>query len=198
MKKICILALIIILTSCLTVEATIELSDEGGGELLYRASVSTLAADLEQIDQAKNLIPFPLLEEAVNSAAERAAGVSLAEWEVSSDGTRYFVDSRVSFVDLASLSDFTGLNLSIEPSGSNRILRISVYDYKEEKPVSKSVIDIVNESFADDYIQIRITIPGSIIRVEGATFTGATVTYRKTISELLSSPSGVQFTVEYR
>ncbi|MBB6478980.1 hypothetical protein [Spirochaeta isovalerica] len=197
-KKIFLLAVSLhLFTSCLTIDARIDLSEDLSGELQYRASISTLAADLEKVNQKEPLFTFPLFKSAVDRAVLSAEGVSLVNWSESDDGTRFYADSTVGFTGLAALSLFSGMNLGSEQSGNNTVLSVSLFNFGGEE-ISPTVINIVNESFSDDYIQIQIVIPGSIIRVEGATFTGSTVTYRKSVSEILANPSDVQFTVEYR
>jgi len=189
--------LILTLGSCLTIDATIDLSEDLSGSILYKASISTLAADLEEIDKDKELIPFPLLKEAVDKSIEELDGISAKNWSVSDDGTRYQVDGLLDFTDLTSLSSFSGMEFTAERSGNNTVLSVSLFS-SLDRDVSSSVQGIVDNNFANDYIEIKTLIPGSIIRVEGATFSGSTVTFRRSVSQLLASPEDARFTVEYR
>lgn len=196
-KKLLLLLAPFLLSSCLTVSATVDLSDDFSGVFLYSASVSTLANDLDQVDSSGLIIPFPLNKAAaeIAAAAEGLEIINLAELD---DGSRINIDCELGFADLASLSSFGGFLISSESSGNNTILNVIVYQTASDEGISQKVIDIVNESFSEDYIEIRTVIPGDIIRVEGATFSRSTVTFRTSIAQLLQSDSDVQFTVEYR
>lgn len=197
MKKLPMLFAPFLLSSCLTINASIDLSDNFSGVFRYSASISTLATDLEQVDPTGLVIPFPLNKVAADTAAE-AGGIVINKWEELDDGSRINMDCELSFADLPSLGTYGGFSLTSESSGNNSVLSVIVYQSESEEGISQNVLDIVNESFFEDYIEIQIVIPGDIIRVVGATFSGKTVTFRISVAEMLQSASDVQFTVEYR
>lgn len=196
-KSIFIISFPLFLLSCLTIDAQVSFSKDLSGVFQYDASISTLAADLEQIDKEKNIIPFPLLRESVDRALNLTVGLTVDSWKIADDGTRYFAQSAISFTNPDSLGQFTGLSFNIEERINSTILTVLLYSPSESE-VPESVRSIVKEKFPDDYIQLQTIVPGSIIRTEGATFSGSTVTIRKTIVELLDSSEDIQFSVEYR
>lgn len=198
-KKLILFVAPVLFISCLTIDAGIELRDNSSGVLRYDASFATLAADLESINGGGSIVFFPLLKKSADEKAQAISGVRFAEPSVQSDdGSTYNVLGELLFDDLASLSEFSGVQFISEASGNNTILTVTVYSVSEGGAVSPNVLDIVRNSFSEDYIEIQTVIPGDIIRVEGAVFTGSTVTFRIGLAEMLESSENVQFTVEYR
>lgn len=197
-KKGALLLAIALLSSCLTVRAEIELDDSLSGTMAYSASISTLAADLEQVDRSKSIIPFPLLAGDFDRALGKSEGLEVLARRFSDDETRYYADNRIAFGSLEDLSAFSGISFASRIEGNNRRLDILLYENSGEGVAGSPVPGVVRDSFPDEYIEIKIVIPGDIISVEGATFSGDSVTFRISISELIESSGNVQFSVEYR
>jgi hypothetical protein len=185
-------------TSCLTVDAAITLNKNGSGTANFVSSVSTLAADIANIDSKNEILTFPLMREDFDTAALDAGGIQILKYDMTSDGSRYFIDSEVSFNSLNSLSIFTGIQFQLENTGNNSLLTIIVYDIPVDNEISEQAMNLIRNNFPGDSITFTILIPGDIIKVEGATFSGSEVSFNISVEELIQSTESVQFSVEYR
>lgn len=190
--------IVILLSSCLTLSYDLTFENDESGVIVYKASISTLALDLENTVGGNTIIPVPLSVTSFNQLIDSDEGLSSEGWNQSEDGSRYQVQSEIQFSDFDSLGNFTGAPVSLVQEGANNILAVTVYSPSSEEGKDPSVIQIVNENFPEDYIEIKTEIPGDIIRVQGATFSGSIVTFRASLLELLESGEEIRFTVEYR
>lgn len=195
---ILITLLLSILVSCLTVEADILIDGNGSGRADLRYNLSTLAMDVNAIDEKKQILPFPILEREYETAAQGADGISIEEYELRDDGTRSYVNSSITFNSLENLSIFTGISFQSESVGNNTLLTVDLYNPPKGDPVSEKSLNLVKEKFPLEFFSISITIPGDIIRVEGATFSGSDVLFKINVDDLLSRQEPVSFSVEYR
>jgi len=200
-KTISVLIILIslfLLASCLTIESELSLNDDESGTVRLEYSVSTLAVDIAKIDKDNSVLPFPIMEDEFDAAILKGNGVQKLEYEMSDDGARYYIRSLISFDSLNSLSLFTGSQFLLENQGSNKLLTVTVYDFPEDYEIDIQTLNIVSENFAEDFISFTVTIPGDIVRVNGATFSGSEVSFTITVEDLIQSTENVQFSVEYR
>ena len=189
---------LLILTSCLSIDTEINLNENGSGTAHFNYSVSTLAADIGKIDIKNEVLPFPILKEDFDNAALRAGGIEILVYTLSDDGSRYYIDSDISFDNLDSLSNFTGIQFQRIDSGNNSLLTVLIYEGSEENTVTDETLSIVNGSFPNDAFSFKITFQGDIVRVDGATFSGSVVSYNISVNDLIQRTDNVQFSVEYR
>jgi len=189
---------LILFASCLTVETEITLNKDESGTAVFNYNLSTLALDISKTDPDKDIFSFPLMQKEYETSALKAGGIQIANYSLTDDGSRTFINSEIVFNSLQSLSLFTGVQFQSENLGSNKLLTVLIYESPGEKEVSDRSLRIVNDNFSEEYFSFKITIPGDIIRVEGATFSGSEVTFNINIEELLNSSETVQFSVEYR
>lgn len=197
-KTLILLSVSIVFSSCLTISATLTMKNDISGTLTYNASVSTLAADLEQTDRTGSLVVFPLMEDKVKTALEGAKGATLVSWKMEDDGTRYHIKGDIDFSSLESLGSFAGITVQTSKIGTDTRLELDIYKGRGENGVDSRILQVLRSGFPDDYIEIRLILPGDIIKAEGATFTGSTVTFKIKILDLLQSADDVKFAVEYR
>lgn len=195
-----VLALLILISliSCLSIETEITLNNNESGTASLVYSVSTLAADINNIDRSDNVLPFPITKEDFDSAAEINSGVQIQSYDLSDDGSRYYINSEISFESFESLSEFTGTQFLIEDRGNNKVLTVIVYEFSSDEQISEQALNLVRDNFSEDSFIIRINIPGDIIRVQGATFSGSQVRFEINVEDLLQRNNSIQFSVEYR
>lgn len=186
------------LFSCLTLETDLTLNPNGSGTALFRYNLSTLALDISKIDGEKEILPFPITLNDFEQSALNSGGISILDYKMTDDGSRYYMNSEVEFISLRHLSQFTGIEFQIEQSGSNTLMTTIVFEPSQDHPVSVQTLDLLREKFSEEFCSFQITIPGDIIRVEGATFSGSVVFFEINMGDLLSSTEPVSFSVEYR
>lgn len=188
----------LVFVSCLTIESEITLNTDESGIAVFQYNLTTLALDINRTDSDSKILPFPILRDEYETSARNVEGISVTNYNLSDNGSRYLINSDIVFESLQSLSDFTGLSLISETLGNNTLLTIIVYETSGENMISEQSLSLVKEKFSKEFFSFKITIPGEIVRVEGATFSGSTVTYKINIEELLNRSETVQFSVEYR
>ncbi len=187
-----------ILSSCLTLKTDMEIYTDGSGIASLSYSVSTLASDLGEVDFENSVIPFPVMRDDYNIAAQKTDGIQIIRHNLTDDGSRYYIESEIAFDSLESFSVFSGTLFSLEFSGDNKILTVTVYNGSGDEEVSEKTLSMVRDNFPEDFFSFSIEIPGDIIQVEGATFTGSTVSFSILVKDLLSKKDAVQFSAEYR
>ncbi len=197
-KIILSISALLIISSCLTLKTNMEINNDGSGLASFSYSVSTLASDLGEIDFENLAIPFPIMRADYDIAAQKTDGIQIIRYNLTDDGSRYSIESEIAFDSLESFSVFSGTLFSLESSGNNKILTVTVYDGSGDEEVSGKALSMVRDSFPEDYFSFSIEIPGDIIQVEGATFTGSSVSFSISVEDLLSKTDVVQFSVEYR
>ncbi|MBI9099226.1 MAG: hypothetical protein JEY91_12145 [Spirochaetaceae bacterium] len=185
-------------SSCLTMDLEISINRDNSGTARLVYSLSTLAMDINRIDSEKTVLNIPLTREDFESAALLAGGILINDYEMTDDGSRYNINSLVSFDSIESLGTFTGIEFLLEETGNNKLLTIRSTDASLVKEISEQTLDIIRESFPDDFISLIITIPGEIIRVAGATFSGSDVSFKISVEDFLRTRETIQLTVEYR
>lgn len=190
--------LMFLFSSCLTATYELTLDRAGSGSMEYSATVSTLALDIEKADTSRSVMFFPLTRDTTEQAALQSGGVLISSWNRTDRGSGYLVEGGVVFDSLEALSAFSGISIDSVEEGANTVFTLKINDGNTETDEESKALDIVRNSFAEDFIEIQTNIPGDIIRVEGATFTGSVVTFRTSVLNLLESASDVGFTVEYR
>lgn len=161
-------------------------------------SVSTLAVDISKIDDIGQVLTFPILEADYNEAAALSPGVQVLAYEISDDGSRYNINSEISFDNLESLSSFTGMQYILQNQGNNKLLTIIVYEISEDQGITGQNAALINQNFSEDSFSFKITMPGDIIRVNGATFSGSDVSFKISLDDLIQSTETIRFSVEYR
>ncbi len=189
---------LLLLVACLTLETNLSIESNGSGRAEFRYNLSTLALDISKIDEDKDILPFPITINDFTQSALPASGISILEYNMTDDGSRYYINSEVEFSSLEQLSLFTGIEFQIEENGSNTLMTVIVFEPSQSAPVSEKTLNILRNKFPADFCSFQIGIPGDILRVEGATFSGSDVSFRINIGELLSSTDTVSFSVEYR
>lgn len=188
----------LLLNSCLSLSYDLTLSANGSGTLLYQGSISTLAADLESTNGGDKIVYYPLMSDKADQAAAASGGARIISWDMTDDGSRYHIKGSIGFSSLDSLAAFAGIGLASERIGADTKLSFTIYRADVNNPVDSRILDIVKNSFPDDFIEIKVHIPGDIIQVNGATFSGSTVTFRTTLLKMLQDDRDVIFTAEYR
>ena len=188
----------ILLASCLTIEAEISLNKDESGTAVFNYNLTTLALDISKTDSDKEIFFFPITEPEYKSLAQEMGGISIKYNPPTDDGSRTFINSEIEFDSLQSLSLFTGLQFQTEELGNNKLLTVTIYESSEEEKINEQSLQIVSDNFSNEFFSFKISIPGDIVRAEGATFSGSDVTFNINIEELLNSPETVQFSVEYR
>ena len=198
LKIVLVIAILLLISSCLSIETEVELKKDGSGTARFSYSVSTLAADIGKIDSDNKILPIPIMEEDFDIAARKAGGIEIKEYKLTENGTRYLIESEIDFDSLESLSIFSGSDFLLEQNGNNKILRVTIYDGSGDEEVSQQTIDMVRENFSEDLFSFSILIPGDIVRVTDAVFSGSTVSFSISVEELIINTGPVTFSVEYR
>lgn len=189
---------LVLFISCLTLEADLTLKSNGSGKAIFRYNMSTLAMDIRKTDGEKKILPFPVTIDEFEQSAVSTGGISILDYKLTTDGSRYYISSEIEFSSLEQLSLFTGIQFQTEKSGTNTEMTIVVFEPSVNSPVSEKTLNLVREKFPEEYCSFQITIPGDIIRVERATFSGSDVSFKVNVADLLSSADSIGFSVEYR
>ena len=107
-----IVAAVLLLTGCLSVETTIELGDDGSGRLEIEYVIDTDLYDLGVFDNSDVALPIPVSRNEFRDIADRIPGLRLRSYRSREGDSTVTVTARLRFDSVEALNAWYG------PSGS--------------------------------------------------------------------------------
>jgi len=166
MRKIAALCLAsALLVSCVGIDSTLTIRDNGSGTLVLTYRVSQLVADLGDSRSEKGIVPLPLSRSDFERSLEGAKGkVRLARFDRSENEKDITIRAEISFESIDSLSQveaFRDAELTATSSGSRHTFS-QLIAHAPEEPVSEDTLRMI-DSFFDGYnLTFAIEVPQPI------------------------------------
>lgn len=191
------LAVPLLLSSCLGIDAEARIGADGTVDLTMTYTVSTALDELGKLGANAAYIPVPVGREDLQLAADRAGG-ELRTWS-RKDGTESFVvTSTLRFPTAAAFATF------IDPAG-----KLANYSEAEGKstlsmtlsegtpPADKDLVEFIRVAFSEYVIAVRVTTPKNPSASSGFTIAGRTASFSMKAAELFGSPVPVAVSVSW-
>jgi hypothetical protein len=166
MRKIAALCLAsALLVSCVGIDSTLTIRDNGSGSLVLTYRVSQLVADLGDSRSEKGIVPLPLSRSDFERSLEGAKGkVRLARFDRSENEKDITIRAEMAFDSLDALSRvdaFRDAELKAGSSGSERTFSQLIARAPKE-PVTEDTLRMI-DSFFDGYnLTFTIEVPQPI------------------------------------
>jgi hypothetical protein len=159
-------ALVLALTSCLSIDAKIDLSANGSGTLNLRYELSRYAANVGRMDGSDTLLMFPLEREDFEGAAARIGGLEILEYEKRETEESVLVIVRIGFDSLTDVSRLFSTQdirepIVFEQEGLRRQIRFFLYQGISDPP-SADILALYTALFKGDTVRIACTLPAPV------------------------------------
>ncbi len=99
---------VLLLGSCLDIDATMTLDDQGAGTVEFTYTVSPAAVELEKANPREAFLPFPIDEADFRRAVGSVPGLALKSYSRSVEAGSVVVKAAVSFADIPALNRLVG------------------------------------------------------------------------------------------
>ena len=153
--------ILILLSSCLTVEADLNIRQDGGGTLFLNYTLDKRFTGIQKDGStSRTLIPLPvnLDDFSMRAAAQEGLGVRSLNGQEGLETLS--VVSDLNFSSILSLRGVTGIPLEYEQNGNITTLRILFL--QQDQRVPSESLRLIGASVLDNLIDIRIEVPGLI------------------------------------
>ncbi len=199
LKLITAAALIAVLTSCIDIETSIQMNEDGGGTAAVSYSVSKLVMELGRLGDDDSFSPLPVSETDFLATAAMIPGMEVRSVSVREDETAVNIESEFEFDSAEALSAFFSPGTENGPSltreGEETVFRYTLFTAAEE--ISDESMKMVESFFAEDEIILRLRAPSDINSVSLGTVEGNTAVYSATILEIFSENKDILWEVRW-
>ena len=193
----------ILFSSCLDIDAEIEVSENGSGTLKMDYAVSAFAANLGRIENEQKLIAFPLAREDFERAAKMIDGLTLNSYSLKETAEEILISVEIYFASLNSLSRLFSTQdirepIKQEPVGSGEAFTLFLYQGTPEK-IPEDIIDLYKTLFENSTLEISCSFPREIKSSNFGTFSPdkRTVVFSKALLEIITSEDPVLWEILY-
>jgi hypothetical protein len=167
MKRVFVLSsiVILVLTSCIGIESSIEVSDDGSGRLELRYTVSRAVRNVGRAGEDDTILPLPIEREAFEEIVARDDGLSLESYERRDDEEELTVSATVAFQEPSDLNTLFGEEtVRYFQEDGTTVLQLAIYEGSDEPP-DPEALDLLRTFFADYELRFQVTAPSQIQEV---------------------------------
>jgi hypothetical protein len=199
MKKLLIAPLALLFFSCVSINTSIQLANNGSGQITLQYTVSQMVSNLGRVDSDWQRLPLPITEADFRRAVGQIAGLKLDSFSRKEDAQNITIDATLSFLDVSSLNQLYspgGKAIQVTDSGGQTEYRQLIF---EGFP---NGVDQQSKSFADtffkDYkLQFELKTPAPIKSANIGTVASnkRSVRYEIPITKLLDARTPIEWDV---
>jgi hypothetical protein len=192
-------AVLLSLSSCLSVTANADITSDGSGTLSLVYTVPRELQSLGAMDPSAKYLPFPT-DRADFEAAATTAGLTLASYDEKYTETDLVIPASLSFADTAALSSFVtggGRTLEIQSSEADTVLHLVL---SNGKPVPDAPMrDTAAALFRNYAVNLSVHLPSSVKSIRAGSLDAAkrTVTYSVPTMDLVNAVQPIELTIRY-
>jgi len=192
---------LILLSSCVGIDARFVIRENGAGTLSLTYRVSQELVELGQTGSEKAGVPLPLSEADFRRSLDSARGVRLASFHRSENAKDLTVSAQIAFDSieaLANLPAFQDAGLSLTTEGGRHTLS-QVISRAPREPVSEDSLEMVDALFDGYDLAWSIEVPRAIQSSTRGMLSAdrRTLTYRTSITEILRSAADIDLSVSW-
>ncbi len=192
-------AVLLSLSSCLSLTANADIASDGSGTLSLVYTVPRELESLGAMDPTAKYLPFPT-DRADFEAAATTAGLTLASYEEKRTETDLVITASLSFADTAALSSFVtggGRTLEIQSSEADTVLHLVLSNGKSVPDAQMR--DTATALFRNYAVNLSIRFPSPVKSIRAGSLDAAkrTVTYSVPTLDLVNAVQPVELTIRY-
>jgi len=195
-------AVMIIMTSCLTIQSELNIENDGSGSLKLSYRISRMVQEIGRVDSNNTLVPLPVNEEDFRGIVEESEEITLNDFSYSSDAEYIYIEADLNFSSARALSlllgGAAGDNVVFNADEGTYTLTQRIYEGLGG-PISEDSDKMLETYFNNDSVRCLVTTE-SDIRDAGIGRIGdntRTALYEASISEIVRSQTPVTFTVRW-
>lgn len=171
MKRVLVLATAVglLLSSCIGIESSMQVAEDGTGRLELRYSVSRAVRNVGRAGEDDTILPLPIERDAFEEIVARNDGLSLESYERSDDEEELTVSATVAFQEPQDLNTLFGdETVRYSRQDGTTVLELRIYDGAQEPPDPES-LDLLRTFFSDYELRFRVTAPAPIEQISTGT-----------------------------
>lgn len=190
-----------LLVSCIGMQQTITVNEDGSGSVSYTYRIAKEFADLGSYGDLKQPVALPVHKADFERIVSGNKGLALAEYSTTVDPRDLIVHAVISFASISDLDRFTlpdGSGIRISKTGDGSRLQYDIPG-SQDAGVTTESLAMIDEMSAGYAIGITLKAPRKVTsHTLGEIMTdGKTVTYATTLSELVRNEAGGSFVVTW-
>ncbi len=181
------LFLLVLLSSCLTLEADLNLRQDGGGTLFLDYTLDKKFTGIRKDGSPYGtLVSLPVSQQLFSDRAAAQDGMSLTSLSGEEDSETVSLTADLNFTSLLTLRGITGIPMELEQNANLTTLRIIFLQQEQRVPAES--LRLLDTSLLDNTIDIRIEVPGLIrsSTLGGVAVDNRSVRYTGRIDELFT------------
>lgn len=194
--------LLILLTSCIDIETTVTVEEDGSGTLLMEYSVSKLIMELGKLDEEDDFAPLPVSEADLLATAALSPGLEVRSVNVRENEKDVLINAEFVFSSVADMSRFFSPDRENDPAlsleGDETVFRYTLFTAVEGE-ISEESMNMIDSFFSEDEIRLRLEAPEDISSVSIGTITGngRVAEYAVTLPEIFQENADIIWEVRW-
>jgi hypothetical protein len=182
---------VLVLASCIGIESSILLRQDGSGSLTLSYTVSQYIKNIDAERSAKQL-PLPVNEEEFRRSVQSIEGLRLTSLEQREDQENVYIRAELEFDSLDAVNALGAegqMGISLETQNGTKVFRQVIYEPQEGEEITGESLAMVETFFQGYELVYSLTVP-SEVRSNSLGTLGAdrrTVEYRVTVADILKS-----------
>lgn len=190
----------VLFSSCIGVEADIELQEDGSGEITLSYRVSHIVARLGKLDDDGKFLSVPLNRDDFDRVAAVREGLEIRSVSVDEDAENVYVDARIAFASVEDLQvlfgGVGGTTIQVTQNADEHVFRHVVFEGANGPP-DDDAAEMMNALFADYNISYRLTVPETVRAAVPGTASDRTAEVAWDVVEIVRSPEPVVWRVTW-
>jgi hypothetical protein len=186
------LVLLVLLSSCVDVDATANITASGSGRLAVHYAVSRMVSPVGALEASTRMIPFPVSRGDFESAVAATPGLSLVSYAAEERSDDIAVDVAISFSTPAALASFldpAGKRAIYSDTDGKRSLRLTIAEGGAE--LDPEVVKLVETAFASYTVKLAVVLPSRVLSAGIGKASGMRAEYASTITALVENAQPV-------
>lgn len=189
MKRLLIGPLALLLVSCVSINTSIQIANDGSGQISLQYTVSQMVSELGLVDKDWQRLPLPITESDFRRTVGQISGLTLDSFKRTEDAKNITITAKLSFTTVAALNKLyspggTGITLTSQNNGVQyrQVLFEGFPDGADQQ--SK---EFANTFFKDYNLKFKLEAPRPIISANIGTISAdkRSVQYEISIPALL-------------
>jgi len=196
------LGFVIFLTSCIDIETSITLQEDGSGTVTMSYFISKMVMELGRLDEEDPFVPLPVSGADFTATAAIVPGLELISVKENEDAKDNYIEAELEFDSIEALSSFLSPDREGDPAvtveGGSTIFRYTLFMATEED-INQQSMDLIESFFTEDAVSLTIEAPARITSVSHGEITGngEKAEYSITIAEIFQRNEDIIWEVRW-
>jgi hypothetical protein len=192
--------LCILFISCLGIENTYTINDNGSGRMVFQYRISQMFKSLgkQEAQEEKKDVPFPITKAELEKSISKVEGlkvVSVTQWEDESD---VYIKGEIEFVNIETLNKsemLSGMPISFSRDGEMTTFAQVIMEKRD--PVDEESLKSYESMFEGYMIILQVNAPRTIISANLGEISpdGRSVTYKISMADFMKMTARTELRV---